>query len=316
MTDLNSFWTRLGLDILLGSVSGGVTSWVAVMLIFRPYQRTFGLHGAIPKNKARLARTIGRTVGERLLTVDDILAELRGSGLRDAIERTLGELAEQLLDAERGSLRDLLPPQVVAELERALQDAGPGAANAYAAFVATEEFEAMARAFVARSQDELTRAGTDLTLAAEQKPGLAARASGLASGFINDLLAKWIVRAARTDRARAFAAEAVRGGGVALLDRPLGRLSRWLPDDAPKRLVAAAAPAIWEQIETQLPGLLETVDIPAMVERKVLGFSTQRVEEIVRGVTQRELNLIVQLGYVLGGAIGVAQFAFERWLGR
>lgn len=316
MTDLSGFWTRLGLDVLLGSVSGGVTSWVAVMMIFRPYQRTFGLHGAIPKNKARLAKTIGRTVGERLLTVDDILAELRGSGLRDAIEHTLGELAEQLLGAERGSLRELLPPGVVADLERALQEAGPGAANAYAAFVATEEFEAMARAFVARSQDDLTRAGTELTLVPEKKSGLAARASGLASGFINDVLARWVVRAARTDRARAFAAEAVRGGGVALLDRPLGRLSRWLPDDASKRLVAAAAPAIWEQIEAQLPALLETVDIPAMVERKVLGFSTQRVEEIVRGVTQRELNLIVQLGYVLGGAIGVAQFAFERWLGR
>ena len=48
-----------------------------------------------------------------------------------------------------------------------------------------------------------------------------------------------------------------------------------------------------------------------MVERKVLGFSTQRVEEIVRGVTQRELNLIVQLGYVLGGLIGAVQFAVE-----
>ena len=51
-----------------------------------------------------------------------------------------------------------------------------------------------------------------------------------------------------------------------------------------------------------------------MVERKVLGFSTQRVEEIVRGVTQRELNLIVQLGYVLGALIGAAQFGVEWWL--
>ncbi|MBI1809206.1 MAG: DUF445 family protein [Gemmatimonadetes bacterium] len=316
MTDLSGFWTRLGLDVVLGSVSGGVTSWVAVVLIFRPYERTFGLHGAIPKNKARLAKTIGRTVGERLLTVDDILAELRRSGLRDAIERKLGELATELLDTERGPLRELLPPAMVVELERALQDAGPGAADAYAEFVATEEFEAMARAFVARSKDEIASAGTEIELAEPKKPGIAARASGLASGFINDMLAKWVVRAARTDRARALAAEAVRGGGVALLDRPLGRLSRWLPDDAPRRMVASAAPAILEQIEAQLPALLETVDIPGMVERKVLGFSTQRVEEIVRGVTQRELNLIVQLGYVLGGIIGLAQFTIERWFAR
>jgi uncharacterized membrane protein YheB (UPF0754 family) len=78
--------------------------------------------------------------------------------------------------------------------------------------------------------------------------------------------------------------------------------------------VATAAPAVWEQVIEKLPALLDTVDIPAMVERKVLGFSTQRVEELVRGVTQRELNLIVQLGYVLGGAIGAAQFAVESLL--
>jgi uncharacterized membrane protein YheB (UPF0754 family) len=40
------------------------------------------------------------------------------------------------------------------------------------------------------------------------------------------------------------------------------------------------------------------------------------VEEIVRGVTQRELNLIVQLGYALGALIGAAQYALEWSLGR
>ena len=45
-----------------------------------------------------------------------------------------------------------------------------------------------------------------------------------------------------------------------------------------------------------------------MVERKVLGFSTARIEEIIRAVTQKELNLIVNLGYVLGAVIGVLSF--------
>ncbi len=312
--DLTGHWTRLGLDVVLGSVAGGVTSWVAVVLMFRPYERMFGLHGAIPKNKARLAKTIGKTVGERLLTTEDILDELRRSGLRESIERKLAELAVELLDTERGSLRELLPPAMASELEQALRTAGPEAGEAYAAYVAREEFEAIARAFVARSRDELSRtptAGHAVDLPAERRTGIAARASGMASGFMNDVLARWVVKAARSQRAQAMAAEAVRGGGTALLDRPLGRLSRWLPADAPRRLAEAAGPAVWDQIEAQLPALLETVDIPGMVERKVLGFSTQRVEEIVRGVTQRELNLIVQLGYVLGGLIGAVQFAVE-----
>jgi uncharacterized membrane protein YheB (UPF0754 family) len=45
-----------------------------------------------------------------------------------------------------------------------------------------------------------------------------------------------------------------------------------------------------------------------MVEQKVRGFSTQRMEEIVRNVTQKELDLIVKLGYWLGGVVGVVAF--------
>ena len=309
-------YTRLWLDVLLGSVSGGVTSWVAVVLIFRPYERTFGLHGAIPKNKARLAKTIGKTVGERLLTSADIIEELQRSGLREAIEAKLADVAVTTLERDRGPLRELLPPAVVGELERLIAEAGPDTAAAYERYVATEAFEEQVRAFVARSRKDVPPDETGTELTTERRTGLAGKAAGMAAGLIDDVIVRWALRAARSERARSMAVEAVRGAGVALLDRPLGRLGRWLPDDAPRRLVATAAPAVWDQIIERLPALLETVDIPAMVERKVLGFSTQRVEDLVRGVTQRELNLIVQLGYVLGGAIGAAQFVLESLVRR
>jgi uncharacterized membrane protein YheB (UPF0754 family) len=54
--------------------------------------------------------------------------------------------------------------------------------------------------------------------------------------------------------------------------------------------------------------VVEQIHVPEMVEQKVLGFSTQRMEEIVRNVTQRELDLIVRLGYVLGGLVGLVAF--------
>jgi uncharacterized membrane protein YheB (UPF0754 family) len=40
------------------------------------------------------------------------------------------------------------------------------------------------------------------------------------------------------------------------------------------------------------------------------------MEEIVRNVTQRELDLIVRLGYVLGGLVGVVAFGVSRLVGR
>ena len=341
------------------------------MLIFRPYKNTFGLHGAIPKNKARLAKTIGRTVGERLLTPDDIVAELHRSGMREAIEARLGEFAVSALDAERGPLRTLLPAPIASELEAALAGLGPTLAEGYVREVRSASFEAAVRAFVARARRELEPVPVGTILTPERRADLAAQAANLATELIeegrkegdrstrakigdlllrlagadrtrsfvertvNDALARaetrtwgdmlgtvdddtivaWILQAARSTRAAELAMTAAGGAAAAVLDKPIGRLSRWLPDDAPARLAAAAVPAVWEQVVSRIPAFLEAVDIPSMVERKVLGFSTQRVEEIVRGVTQRELNLIVQLGYALGALIGAAQFALERWLG-
>jgi uncharacterized membrane protein YheB (UPF0754 family) len=369
--DPSGFWTRLGLDVVLGAVSGGVTSWVAVVLIFRPYQRTFGLHGAIPKNKARLARTIGRTVGERLLTPDDIVAELHRSGLREAIEQRLAEFVVAALDEERGSLHELLSPAMAAELEHALAGLGPVLAESYVDEVHSVDFEDRVRAFVARARREVEPLQVGAVLTAERRADLAAQAAQFATELIaegrkdedrssraklgdlllrlagtertrsfvertvHDALARaetrswgellapiddativtWLLEAARSPRAAELALGAAGGVAAAVLDKPIGRLSRWLPSDAPQRLAKAAAAGVWEQVVASLPAVLETVDIPAMVERKVLGFSTQRVEEIVRGVTQRELNLIVQLGYALGGAIGAAQAAVE-WMVR
>jgi uncharacterized membrane protein YheB (UPF0754 family) len=63
-----------------------------------------------------------------------------------------------------------------------------------------------------------------------------------------------------------------------------------------------------------VPLLVSRLSIPAMVEEKVLGFSTQRMEEIVRNVTQRELDLIVKLGYVLGAMVGAIAFGINRML--
>ncbi|HSE28485.1 MAG TPA: DUF445 family protein, partial [Gemmatimonadales bacterium] len=57
--------------VAVGALSGGVTNAIAIWMLFHPHEPVrllfFRLHGAVPKNKARLAKSIGKTVGERLL---------------------------------------------------------------------------------------------------------------------------------------------------------------------------------------------------------------------------------------------------------
>jgi uncharacterized membrane protein YheB (UPF0754 family) len=113
--------------------------------------------------------------------------------------------------------------------------------------------------------------------------------------------------------------KAIHDAILAYLQKPisdiLGDVEAKKDPEAPKRLAASAAPVIWEWIHEQLPELVKKLDVQAMVERKVMAFSVERVEEILRNVIQNELNLIITTGYVLGGLIGVCTFGLQKLLG-
>ena len=68
---------------------------------------------------------------------------------------------------------------------------------------------------------------------------------------------------------------------------------------------------IWDWLQTQVPAVVERIDVARRVEEKVLHFPTARMEEIVRKVTDRELRLIVRLGYLLGAIIGLMMVAVD-----
>ena len=358
------------LNVAIGTIAGGVTNAVAVWMLFHPYERKFGLQGAIPKNKARLAKSIGRTVGEKLLTPKDLLDELHRAGFRDTLDAKLTALIKHLLDVERGSLREILPPGVIGEVERALAGLGPAVGDRVATWTAMPAFEVKVREALARLRKELGDRPVSEVLTEARRQELAAQAATLAAELLDesrraeqrsaaarigdavlrlageertkafiekavhdalgragsrtwsdvldaigeDVVVQWMLEAGRSPRAHDLAAEGAGTAALALLDRPIGRPARFLADDAPARLGALAGPAVWELMEREMPKLVEQLDIPAIVERKVLGFSTARIEEIIRGVTQRELNLIVNLGYLLGAVIGTLTFLGGRLL--
>jgi uncharacterized membrane protein YheB (UPF0754 family) len=513
-----SEWVEFAVHVLIGTVAGGASDTVAVWMLFHPRRRVLGFQGAIPKNQARLARSLGRMVGERLLTPHDIMAELIRAGVREKLDETLALVIANVLDTERASLREILPPSVLLEVERALLAGVPILAERLAGLVESPEFAARARAFVQRRRAELADRMVGNVLTAERRAAITARAaswaeefaqsgdlergvhdyvarraramlssdeplmaqvppafvSAIDSGieaylpiaveklagvlrdpgarerirvrlhalfarFVHDLkfherliaklvvtehtldkaldsvekegaeqlgelledpvmrerittavheavtsyfakplseivgspdsdrarslidtvagglvrvlragetrgllvekldqalaraeqktwgdllapldddtLTGWIVTAARSPRSRELLEDWARTAVARMLDRPIGRPGRWLPPDSARRLGSAFAPAIWDLVESQLPGLIQRLDVQTMVERKVLAFSFERLEELIRGVINRELRLIIFIGYVLGGLIAVIGFSLSRLAG-
>ena len=84
--NMENVWLQFGVHVFVGTMAGGLSDTVAVWMLFNPKQKRFGFQGAIPKNQARMARSLGRTVGERLLTPGDLQSELGRPELRDAFE--------------------------------------------------------------------------------------------------------------------------------------------------------------------------------------------------------------------------------------
>ncbi|MEE9179525.1 MAG: DUF445 family protein, partial [Vicinamibacteria bacterium] len=120
--------------------------------------------------------------------------------------------------------------------------------------------------------------------------------------------AEWTSATVASDRVRTWIEEGARAALNALLEKPIGRPADRLPAGSIDRIITALSSILWKWIQEQVPQLVAQVDIQTMVEEKVAGFSLERTEQIIRGTTERELQLIVRLGYVLGAVVGATAY--------
>ena len=507
-----------------GSVAGGLTNTVAIWMLFHPYEplKLFGrrislIHGAIPKNQARLAAAVGRTVGNKLLTDEDLAAIFADDAFRGAFDQRLSGFLATLLHEKRGSLRELLPEAAHLEVDELLSEMVEFGLLRLNEYLASERFpEAVGRrageivdsiadepiaglltpareeavsglvedwildavdseGFQAAVDDYLDRASSKLlspgrtfeevlpqgligtlekgiagylplaiqrlgslleddaarerfegfihellrnfmrdlkfhqrvvaslivtestvdkvldTIEAEGAERLSemlqeetiqeAMARGVneaivdflrrpvvsvlgeaedasvidaratLSGWILDLardpatrsfvveklgaaleragartwgdvfgklppekVTGWLVTAARSEPAGTMYSEAAHRLAEGLLDRPIGTPAKWLPAGVPTRVEESLSKPVWEWLQTQVPDVVKQIDVAGRVEEKVIEFPTAKMEDLVRKVTDRELRLIVQLGYVLGAIIGAALMIMDGFL--
>lgn len=512
---------RAVITVAFGAMAGGLTNAVAIWMLFHPYEprgtRLFKLHGAIPKNKARLAKTIGRTVGQRLLSTDDIARQLAAPGVREAFDGAVRSFVSSLLESERGSLREELPGSLLTEVDGAIDFISQVVADRVVEYAGTDAFRARAVDFLTRTRNQVAeqQIGELLTaarretvrtrvekwisdaaaspeldriieewmdrqlvrLAADRTPLLERLPQGLIAAvekeiadylpiaidriagvlgdpiarhriqdalhelfdrFVRDLLlherivarlvvtertmtrlldnferdgadqlaklleqpemrnqvarsvndavvnflrrpmsdhierlgpdriegvkktavhqtanvirdpatrkyaiekldlalqsaekrtwgellrhippeqaADWLVQSTSDPKVRKWITDGTGMALTALLDRRIGTPAGWMPEGSVDRIADRLSPALWQWTQKQVPAVVEKIDVQAMVEEKVLGFSLERIEQIVRSTTQRELDIIVRLGYVLGAMVGAAAYVLSLFI--
>ncbi len=508
--------TRALVNIVFGALAGGLTNTVAIWMLFHPYRppkigrfQIGFLQGAIPKNQPRLAAAVGRTVGNRLLTDQDLEQTFRNEEFQAAFRERLGAFLHDVMYTERGALRDLLPSAVLPRVEEVKLEIVEYGLERLQLYLDSERFEttigrraseivssigdepvadiltpareqAISTAieewitsavesddfseavddYLGRASEKLLEPGrtfeevlptglvgavekgiagylplaiqrlgsilededarerferfvhdllhrflSDLkfhqqivarlimteatvdrvldTIEAEgaqrlsemlQEPELQdAMAKGVNDAIVDflrrpvssvlgepddpsvldaretlvqwlvgiakdpatrqflveklesglekagartwgevfeklppDTITEWLLKGARSEAARALYADAANRLVSNLLDRPIGTPAHWLPEGAFERMESGVAEPVWDWLQTQVPAVVRQINVAKRVEDKVLEFPTAKMEELVRRITDRELRLIVKLGYVLGAFIGVA----------
>lgn len=481
-------WAAALITVAVGAISGGLTNAIAVWMLFHPYDERgrgpFRIHGAIPKNKPRLAKAIGKVVGEKLLTSSDLVERLRAPEVRAAFAEALDRILDDLLESDHGPLGERLDPVAREAVERALGDLGSRLSDSLRDYAGSPEFKAVAIRWADRLDGEggatveswlagvagsaevtegihnlvhrqldrmagdatplgeripaglvpvveqgisdaipgaveqlgqlladgtlrdtiatvlretfdramrqmmiherliakivvnektmdrlltgLEKTGVDRLAEAVKAPAIRDRVKGAINRGIHSVLERplseriqglgpertqhledtvsgWLLGALRSDTLRgsllhgaqgamrerapellhkalssdtgkAAVVSAVSSSGKALLDKPIGRPATWLGEEATARLRQSAHDKAWLWVEHQVPQVVARLSIQEMVEEKVKGFSTERMEEIVRKVTQKELDLIVKLGYLLGAIVGAIAFSLNQLL--
>lgn len=129
---------------LLGAVIGYVTNALAIKMLFRPLyeKRVFGMRlpftpGIIPRQREKLAQSIGRMVSERLLTEDAVRSHVENPEFRSRIGVQVSSMTSSLLEAVPAKANSAPVTSFAQGLEESLE-------SILSKFVGSENFRSLA----------------------------------------------------------------------------------------------------------------------------------------------------------------------------
>ena len=96
------------IPIFVGAVIGYITNWLAIKMLFRPHEekRIFGFHipftpGLIPKERARIAKSVGEAVGYYLLSPEVVMKSIPGNKVEKYVNRWITSNIDKLRNDKR-----------------------------------------------------------------------------------------------------------------------------------------------------------------------------------------------------------------------
>ena len=286
----------------VGAVIGYITNDIAIRMLFRPHQAKYfmGIHipftpGIIPKEKVRIASSIGKAVSENLMNREvlekSLLSDEMLEKMNDAIDEfvatqrdndeTIEQFASHYLSAEDiAAMRENTSTSIVKMIAGKLQDSHLGESIAR---MATEHVMEKTRKSVAG------RLGADMLL----QP-IAQLVEGFLAKHINEIL---------TNNSQQMVENLVVTQSQELMNMTMSQLING-HDEQVAQIKKGIFNAYRVIITEHLPRILQDIDISTIIEQRINEMDMDEAEAIIFDVMKKELRAIVWLGALLGSIMG------------
>ncbi|EDU38061.1 hypothetical protein B2H94_14350 [Clostridium sporogenes] len=93
---------------IIGGIIGYLTNWIAIKMLFRPYEekKIFGMKvpftpGLIPKEKTRIAKSVGNAIGEHLLSSEIIVKSLCSENMNNRLKIWIRQKVYSLITTKK-----------------------------------------------------------------------------------------------------------------------------------------------------------------------------------------------------------------------
>ena len=309
---------------LLGGVIGYITNDIAIRMLFRPHKAKYvlGIHipftpGLIPKEKGRIAEAIGRVISENLMNSEVLERYLLSDVMVDKVRVTVESFIETqkcnnetvkdfllhyLSEEEIVSVSNQVNSSITTQIYTNLSDKAIGEKVAHIAIDHVAE-----KLSIDGAQELLAGLGGAMR-------GLGGMAAGLFGG---NIVAKFL--GMLREPAEHFLADTIntmlKNNGKEILSNMIGgEVDAFLSKPVREHLeghdeqlnqVVDKVESIYRTIiSTQLPKILESINISKIVQERINEMDVEETEKLILQVMNKELKAIVWLGALLGLVMG------------
>ncbi|MBC3803230.1 DUF445 family protein [Acetobacterium fimetarium] len=284
---------------VVGAVIGLITNGIAIRMLFRPLKpvKIFGITlpftpGLIPKEKSRIAKSLGDVVASELLNENVIKNGLLSPEMDEKIAITLNNFIDRKSTSEE-TLREVFFSFVG-------EEQGLSIADEVSHKIVDFSYERMKKLELGALLSEIAVTEIAANLQGSMfsmliSDNLIASAKVKMSEIIEKLIA---------ERGAEILDNIVQKEGANLMDKKLCDLYAQYEERMPE-FVDWVINTYHMLIEKNIRALLHAVDLSQLVENQINSYDVLTFEKIILDIMSKELNAIVWLGGLLGFVMGL-----------